>query len=32
MIFTTTSVWDNGSGFAYCTKEKFSIRDFSNDR
>lgn len=23
MIFTTTSVWDNGSGCAYYTKEKF---------
>ena len=23
MIFTTTSVLDNGSGCAYCTKEKF---------
>lgn len=23
MIFTTTSVWDNGSGCAYYTKEEF---------
>lgn len=23
MIFTTMSVWDNGSGCAYYTKEKF---------
>lgn len=23
MIFTITSVWDNGSGCAYYTKEKF---------
>lgn len=23
MIFTTKSVWDNGSGCAYYTKEKF---------
>lgn len=23
MIFTTTSVWDNGSGYACYTKEKF---------
>lgn len=23
MIFTITSVWDNGSGYTYYTKEKF---------
>jgi len=26
MIFTTMSVWDNGSGCAYYTKEKFLER------
>lgn len=27
MIFTTTSVWDNGSGCAYYIKEKF-LKEF----